>query len=151
MHRVRAAVKYTSKQGTHRRAEPPSTWGSVSIRTHANRRHPPVPQAVDLSPSSPFPSAAAGRKDPRRFCFRPRRPAFRWPPGSRATSLPPCRKLACGVAHPAPYHQDECGKCASSFAAPSTPTRPGKVEGEARVSSTDRPRRTPCLLTSGRR
>jgi len=86
-------------------------------------------------PSSPFPSAAAARKDPRRFCFRLGRPVFRRPPGSRATSSPPCRKPACGAAHPAPFLQDECGKCASSFAAPSTPTRPGKVEGQASVSS----------------
>jgi hypothetical protein len=45
----------------------------------------------------------------------------------RADSQPP--------SSPAPYHHDECGKCASSFAAPSTPTRPRKVEGEACVSS----------------
>jgi len=118
-----------AKYGPRTSEVPPQDTGFLSFRSTAGIK---VRTWIAFSP---FPLAVAGRKDLRRFCFRLGRPAFRCPPGSRATSLPPCRKPACGAAHPAPYHQDECGKCASSFAAPSTPTRPGKVEGEARVSS----------------
>jgi hypothetical protein len=118
-----------AKYGARTSEVPPQDTGFLSFRSTAGIK------VRTWIPSSPCPSAAAGRKDPRRFCFRPGKPACRRPPGSRATSLLPCRKPACGAAHPAPFLQDECGKCASSFAAPSTATRPGKVEGEARVSS----------------